>query len=76
MRQRQRMRAVDELEMRSQGERSAPLCYQADYNRCHRTYVARALAVRTGVRICQLSAGALIEDRGREPAALDSLPAW
>jgi len=40
--------AVDELAQLCREQPTALLCYEADFNRCHRTYVARAVAQRAG----------------------------
>jgi len=45
---------------------TAVLCFEADFNRCHRTYVARAVAERTGAIVAHLvGAGVVEEDRQR-----------
>jgi len=42
---------------------TAVLCYEADFTRCHRSFVARAVAERTGARICHITPAGLVEDR-------------
>jgi len=38
------------------------LCYEADFNRCHRTYVARAVAEHTGSSICHITSSGLVNE--------------
>ena len=47
--------AVDALASFSVIRPTALLCYEADFDRCHRTYVARAVARRTGARVCHIT---------------------
>jgi len=43
---------------------TAVMCFEADFNRCHRTYVARAIADRAGAVVAHLvGAGVVEEDR-------------
>jgi uncharacterized protein (DUF488 family) len=41
---------------------TAVVCYEADFNHCHRTYVARSVAHPTGARICHITPAGLIDD--------------
>jgi uncharacterized protein (DUF488 family) len=47
---------------------TALLCYEADFTRCHRTYVARAVAGTTGATILHITDTGLISD-SRPPAS-------
>lgn len=62
--------AVDALASFSVVRPTALLCYEADFDRCHRTYVARAVARRTGVRVCHITtSGVTTEAAGSSRAA-------
>jgi uncharacterized protein (DUF488 family) len=54
--------AVDELAQLCKDHPTALLCYEADFNRCHRTYVARAVAQRSGAQICHITATGLVSE--------------
>jgi len=54
--------ALAELAALTAAQAAALLCYEADFNRCHRTYVARAVAQRTGGAILHITAGGLVPD--------------
>ena len=54
--------AIEELAALVSAEPVALLCYEADFNRCHRTYVARAVAKLTGTRVCHITAAGLVLD--------------
>jgi uncharacterized protein (DUF488 family) len=54
--------AVDELAKLCEDQSTALLCYEADFDRCHRTYVARAVAERSGAQICHITAAGLVND--------------
>ncbi len=54
--------AVDELAKLCEDQPTALLCYEADFNRCHRTYVAREVARQSGVQICHITVAGLIND--------------
>ena len=56
--------ALAELAALSGAQPTALLCYEADFNRCHRTYVARRLAARSGAGVCHVTAGAGVPDSG------------
>jgi uncharacterized protein (DUF488 family) len=56
--------AVAELAARTEAQPTALLCYEADFNRCHRTYVARAVSARTGSDVCHLTASGPVPDQG------------
>lgn len=55
--------ALAELATWSEAQPTALLCYEADFNRCHRTYVARAVAARTASDVCHLTATGSVPDR-------------
>jgi uncharacterized protein (DUF488 family) len=54
--------AVEELASLTDAQPTTLLCYEADFNRCHRTYVARAVAERSGARVCHITASGLVEE--------------
>jgi uncharacterized protein (DUF488 family) len=54
--------AVEELVSLTDAEPTALLCYEADFNRCHRTYVARAVAERSGALVCHITASGLVKE--------------
>jgi uncharacterized protein (DUF488 family) len=54
--------AVDELVELCRRQPVALLCYEADFNRCHRTYVARAVATSSGMPIRHITAAGLVDD--------------
>jgi uncharacterized protein (DUF488 family) len=47
--------AIEQLRALSQARPTALLCYEADFNRCHRTYVAQAVAAPLGARVCHIA---------------------
>jgi uncharacterized protein (DUF488 family) len=55
--------AVEELAKLCETQRTALLCYEADFHRCHRTYVARAVAERSGAQVRHITAAGLVNDR-------------
>lgn len=54
--------ALAELSELAAAEPAALMCYEADFNRCHRTYVARAVAGRLGATVGHITAGRLVRD--------------
>lgn len=59
--------ALDALATLTRVQPTALLCYEADFNRCHRTYVARAVARSTGATVCHITgAGVVSEAAGSE----------
>jgi uncharacterized protein (DUF488 family) len=52
--------AVDELTRLCEARPTALLCYEADFNRCHRTYVARAVARNSEAEVCHITATGLV----------------
>jgi uncharacterized protein (DUF488 family) len=54
--------AIHELVALSQKTPTALLCYEADFNRCHRTYVARAVAEMSGATVCHITSSGLVND--------------
>jgi uncharacterized protein (DUF488 family) len=63
--------ALDELAALTSTQAAALLCFEADFQRCHRTYVARALAQRSGAQVCHITATGLVAGNARtagEPA--------
>lgn len=67
---------VDELAALTIAQPTALLCYEADFDRCHRTYVARAVAKVTGAQVCHITADGLVSDEsGSSRGSLDGVPA-
>lgn len=58
----QQAAALDALAALSLEQRTAVLCYEADYNHCHRMYVARAVARSTGAEVCHITAAGLVKE--------------
>ena len=54
--------ALAELAAVVADRRTALMCYEADFNRCHRTYVARAVAQRTGASVRHVTAAGVVEE--------------
>jgi uncharacterized protein (DUF488 family) len=54
--------ALAELSELAAAQPAALMCYEADFNRCHRTYVARAVADRLGATVGHITAGGLVKD--------------
>jgi uncharacterized protein (DUF488 family) len=54
--------ALEELLTLATAQPTALLCYEADFNRCHRTYVARAAARLSGNTVCHITAEGLTVD--------------
>jgi uncharacterized protein (DUF488 family) len=55
--------ALQELARLTGSRRTALLCFEENFNWCHRTYVARAVALHTGASIRHLTkSGVLVED--------------
>jgi 3,4-dihydroxy-2-butanone 4-phosphate synthase len=48
---------------------SCLICFEADFNRCHRTYVARAAAKLAGLRVIHLTDQTEIPDGAARSAA-------
>jgi len=61
---------VDALASLSREQRTALLCFEADYNRCHRTYVARAVARSAELGVCHITGAGLVNE------ATGSAPVW
>ena len=61
--------ALEELRALVVSEPTAVLCYEADFTRCHRTFVARAVAHRAGARICHITPAGLVDDAVSDDAA-------
>jgi len=53
---RQQEPAIEDLVSLTQAQPTALLCYEADFNRCHRTYVAQAVAERSNYSVCHIIA--------------------
>lgn len=58
----QQRHALDELAELCNAQPAALLCYEADFTRCHRTYVARAIAQRSAVPVRHITAAGLVAD--------------
>jgi uncharacterized protein (DUF488 family) len=61
--------AVQELADISQALTAALLCYEADFSRCHRTYVARAAVATSDLGVIHITAKTTIPESGRRAAA-------
>ena len=61
--------AIEELRALVVSQPTAVLCYEADPNRCHRTYVARAVAKQAGASICHITLKGLILEQPDGAAA-------
>lgn len=55
--------ALHQLALQVNARPTALLCYEADYTRCHRTYVARALAARDPATVQHITPGSTAPDR-------------
>jgi uncharacterized protein (DUF488 family) len=53
----------------AKGSRSCLICFEADFNFCHRTFVARAAAPIIGARVSHLTAKTLVADLDVRSAA-------
>ncbi len=60
--------AIQELVAMTKAQPTALLCYEADFNRCHRTYVARAVAEQTGSSVCHITAAGLVTEAAERAA--------
>ncbi len=62
---RQQQPALEELHSLSSAQPVALLCYEADFHRCHRTYVARAVAELNGAGadICHITNEGMVKDQ-------------
>jgi uncharacterized protein (DUF488 family) len=54
--------AIAELAALAGAESTALLCYEADFNRCHRSYVAREVAKIIGAQVRHITADGLVTD--------------
>lgn len=61
----QQQPAIDELAGLAAATPTALLCFEADFLRCHRSYVARAVATRTSAAVQHITAAGLIPDPGQ-----------
>jgi uncharacterized protein (DUF488 family) len=66
----QQQGAVTQLAGLADAQPTVLLCYEADFERCHRTYVARAVAAQSGARICHITAAGLVNDPASPALAL------
>lgn len=71
---RQQGNAVEELAAATKSQFTALLCYEADFNRCHRTYVARAVAAHSGSTVCHITANGLVNEVADLSAVADRSP--
>ena len=55
--------AIEELRALAVSQPVAVLCYEADFNRCHRAYVARAAARLAGAAVCHITASGLVVEQ-------------
>jgi uncharacterized protein YeaO (DUF488 family) len=61
--------AVQELADISHALTAALMCYEADFNRCHRTYVARAAVATSDLGVMHITAETTIPESGRRAVA-------
>jgi len=61
--------AVQELAVISHASTAALMCYEADFNRCHRTYVARAVVATKELGIMHITAKTTIPELERRAVA-------
>ncbi len=54
--------ALDELATLCAEQPTALLCYEADFTRCHRTYVARVVAARGGENVVHVTDAGPVDD--------------
>ena len=54
--------AVDQLGIRAKASPTALLCFENDFNRCHRTYVARAVSARMAFDVIHITPAGLVHD--------------
>jgi len=54
--------ALAEVAQIAKGSRSCLICFEADYNRCHRTYVARGAAQLANFRVKHITAESTVDD--------------
>jgi uncharacterized protein (DUF488 family) len=54
--------AIQDLVVLVKKTPTALLCYEADFNRCHRTYVARTVAEKAGSAVSHITASGLVEE--------------
>jgi uncharacterized protein (DUF488 family) len=59
----QQQPALEELASLTAEQPTALLCYEADFNRCHRTYVARAVAKSRDTEVLHITAEGVIPDQ-------------
>jgi hypothetical protein len=65
----QQATAVTDLASVCESRAAALLCYEADAGRCHRTYVARAVAAVSGGGVLHIDADGIRPDRAILAAA-------
>jgi uncharacterized protein (DUF488 family) len=61
--------ALGELVVTANASPSCLICFEADFNRCHRMFVARAAARSASFHITHLTAETAIPDEAARPAA-------
>lgn len=54
--------SLDMLIESANQQQTALLCFEADFNRCHRTYVARAAASGSGAEVLHITAAGVVPD--------------
>lgn len=60
--------AIEELRALVVSQPTAVLCFEADFTRCHRTFVAHAVSKQAGARIVHITPTGLIEENGAAAA--------
>ena len=61
--------AVSEVARIALTESSCLVCFEEDFNRCHRTYVARAVAAKSGLKVAHIMKQTVILDETSRSAA-------
>jgi uncharacterized protein (DUF488 family) len=61
--------AVQKLADVSHASNAALMCYEADFDRCHRTYVARAVVANKELGILHITAETTIPEPARRAVA-------
>lgn len=65
----QQQSAIKELAGVTDAQPTALLCYEADFSRCHRTYVARAVAALAGSSVCHITPSGPVEEGDGAPVS-------
>lgn len=69
----QQQSTIQELAVLTTAQPTALLCYEADFNRCHRTFVARAVAKVAGAQIVHITADDLVTNARGSAGGVEQL---